>query len=229
MVAALMRTYASDAATLCLAAIDAIKERATKAGEDPILSQNAKRAAYVAVWLWNVARRDHGDRLKCVQIRPVANPRADEWSRNFHLKYLAERAASAGPPVVEANSEVWTNLANALALQATDRSGTTTAPATSKRQGFDAFPVATQRLILVASEQEEDGQMRTKPVDTYVEVLELSNAAYVAQAAPPQPPTRGIRIGCAAADRFLLGNTNGGVHLSSQGQARGLQPVLLRA
>ena len=64
-----------DAATLCLAAIDAINERATKAGEDPILSQNAKRAAYVAVWLWNVARRDRGDRLKCVQIAPaVANP-----------------------------------------------------------------------------------------------------------------------------------------------------------
>ena len=48
MVAALIMTYTSDAAILCLAAIDAIKERATKAGEDPLLSQNARRAAYVS-------------------------------------------------------------------------------------------------------------------------------------------------------------------------------------
>ena len=153
LVAALMRTYASDAATLCLAAIEAIKERAIRAGEDPILSQNASRASYVAVWLWNVARRDRTERQKCVQIGPVSNPRADEWSRSGHLRYLAERAAPAGPPAVAAaNSEVWTNLANALALQATDRSGSNATNATSKKQGFDAFPVTTQRLILVASE-----------------------------------------------------------------------------
>jgi hypothetical protein len=41
--------------------------------------------------------------------------------------------------------------------------------------------MATQRLILLASEREEDEQMRSKPVDSYVEVLELANAAYVAQ------------------------------------------------
>ena len=84
LVAALMRTYSSDAATLCLAAINAIKERASKAGEDPLRSQNASSAAYVATWLWNVARRDRTERLKCVQIGPVSNPRADEWSRSCH-------------------------------------------------------------------------------------------------------------------------------------------------
>jgi hypothetical protein len=44
LVAALLRTYSSDAATLCPAVISAIKERASKAGEDPMRSQNASRA-----------------------------------------------------------------------------------------------------------------------------------------------------------------------------------------
>ena len=128
LVAALMRTYSSDAATLCLAAINAIKERASKAGEDPIRSENASQAAYVATWFWNVARqRDRTEQLKCVQIGPVSNPWADEWSRTCHLRHLVERANAAGPPVAAAISEVWTNLANALALQATDRSGTNSA------------------------------------------------------------------------------------------------------
>lgn len=80
--------------------------------------------------------------------------------------------------MAEPNSEVWANLANALVLQATDRA-VTAAPATKK--GFDAFPVATQRMILVASEREEDGQMRMKPVESYMEVLGLANAVHVAQ------------------------------------------------
>ena len=142
IVAALMRTYASDAATLFLATINAIKERATRAGEDPFLSKNADRASYVAAWLWNVARREQSERLKCVQIGPVANPKADKWSRNCHLKHLAERPPSQH--TIDTHSEVWTNLANALALQATDRAGPSAATATTKKQGFDAFPLTTQ-------------------------------------------------------------------------------------
>ena len=124
--------------------------------------------------------RDRSDRPHGVRIGPVANPKADEWSRDCHLRQFAERVAGSrtgGPPTAEPNSEVWTNLANALALQATDRAAAA-APA-RKKQGFDAFPVTTKRLILVASEREEDGQMRMTPVDTYVEVLELGNAAHV--------------------------------------------------
>ena len=181
LVVALMKAYCTDAPTMCLKSIEAIKERAIVAGEDPLQSENAKLASYVSVWLWNVARdrsdRPHGDR-----IGPVANPKADEWSRNCHLRHLAERVAgpqTGRPPTAEPNSEVWTNLANALALQATDRAAAA-APA-RKKQGLDAFPVTTKRLILVASEREDDGQMRMTPVDTYVEVLELGNAAHVGQ------------------------------------------------
>jgi hypothetical protein len=110
----------------------------------------------------------------------VANPRADEWSRDCHLRHLAERVAipsNIAATQTEPNSEVWTNLANALALQATDRAGA--AASGKKKQGFEAFPVTTRRLILVASEREEDGQMRLVPVESYVEILELGNAAHV--------------------------------------------------
>ena len=143
IVMALMKAYSSDAATLCIAAIEVIKARAIEAGEDPLHSQKAKNAAYVVCWLWNVAR-DRTDRPQGVRIGSVANPRADKWSRNCHLRYLAEQvaaAASSGPVTNEPNSEVWTNLANALALQATERATGAATPATKK--GFDAFPVAT--------------------------------------------------------------------------------------
>jgi hypothetical protein len=179
LVVALMKAYCMDAPSLCIAAIEAIKERAIRAGEEPIRSEKAKIASYVAVWLWNAAR-DRRERPNGVRIGPVANPRADEWARDCHLRHLAERVAvprNLASTRAEPNSEVWTNLANALALQATDRAGAS-APG-KKKQGFEAFPVTTRRLILVASEREEDGQMRLVPVETYVEILELGNAAHV--------------------------------------------------
>lgn len=70
----------------------------------------------------------------------MANPRADEWSRDCHLKYLAKRVTVArthGNPAVDANSEVWTNLVNALALhQATERSGSATTTTKPKASGL---------------------------------------------------------------------------------------------
>ena len=182
LVAALMKAYSTDAATLCLAAIDAIKARADEAGEDPLKSQRAQQASYVVCWLWNVTK-NRTARLHGVSIGPVANPNADEWSRNCHLRFLAERVAPAarnGPAASAANSEVWANLANALALQATDRA-TTAATKAAKKQGFDAFPAATQRLILFASEREEDGQVRLVPLESYKEIIELANTGHVLQ------------------------------------------------
>ena len=110
--------------------------------------QRVKNAAYVAVWLWNVARY-RSERPYGVRIGSVANPKADKWSACIcHLKYLAERVAGpkpSGSTATEPNSsEVWANLANALALQATDRA-VAAAPATKK--GFDTFPVTTQLWI----------------------------------------------------------------------------------
>ena len=142
---AIMKAYAIDAVSLCLATIEAIKERATRAGEDYKTSANARTTSYVA--------RDRSDRPNGIRIGPVMNPNADEWSRNCHLKFLAQRVAAQAPTVTEPNSEVWTNLANALSLQAADRSRYATTPT---KKGFDAFPRTMQRMVLAATEREED-------------------------------------------------------------------------
>ncbi len=73
--------------------------------------------------------------------------------------------------------DVWTNLANALAMQAASRSPTTT----GAKEGFEAFPITTQQMILFASERDKTGSARSLPVDTYTEILGLTNAANVAQ------------------------------------------------
>lgn len=74
LVVALMKACSSDAAILCIKAIEAIKERATQSGEDPMQSQKARHTAYVAVWLWNVVR-DRSERTHGVRIGPVATLR----------------------------------------------------------------------------------------------------------------------------------------------------------
>ncbi len=74
-------------------------------------------------------------------------------------------------------AEVWTNLANALAIQATAKGAATTAA----KKGFDAFPITTQQMILFASERDGNGASRSSPVETYTEILGLTNAAYMAQ------------------------------------------------
>lgn len=190
LVAALMEAYSTDATTLCLTAIAAINARAGQAGEDPSSSLLASRASYVAAWLWNLAtKRTRAQGLGAVagaKVEPAMNPRADAWARDIHAKYLtAQQNARSSPSLGTegattglVGADVWTNLANALALQATDRAVVSSAVA---RKGFDAFPVTTQQMILFASERDEDAAARSKPVDTYVEILGLANAAYVAQ------------------------------------------------
>ena len=127
-------------------------------------------------------------------------------------------------PRAEPNIEVWTNLANALALQATDRSRPTASPA---KKGFDALPATTQRMILVALEREEDEHMRSRPVESYAEILGLGNAAHVGQhlhhhlhcslALDVWLPT-----GFCLASRLAAF-----MHLRYQGQAGRIQPVLV--
>lgn len=144
--AAIMGAYSTDAATLCLATIAAIKNRATLAGEDPVDSPTARKAAYVATWLWNVASastRALRHNSAGVVTRPAMNPRADIWSRDTHLRHLATRAAvsttstTADALIGAPTHEAWTNLANALALQVTERANSSTV--TTKKTGFDAF------------------------------------------------------------------------------------------
>ena len=62
-------------------------------------------------------------------------------------------------------------------LAAKTKSATTTVA----KKGFEAFSIRTQQMILFASEQDEAGSARSTPLDTYTEILGLTNAAYVAQ------------------------------------------------
>ncbi|KAI2493662.1 hypothetical protein MHU86_20877 [Fragilaria crotonensis] len=120
--AAIMEAYTTDAAKLCLATITAIRDRTRRADEDLKRSlTTATRAGYVARWLWNIATSSTRELLghkPGVVTGPVLNPRADVWSRDMHLRYLATRAAvartAAEAPGAPTN-ESWTNLANALA------------------------------------------------------------------------------------------------------------------
>ena len=190
LVSALMDAYTTDAGLLCLAAIDAIKTRATDAGVDPVASTVALKAAYVPIWLWNHATeraKVPPGRAKGVGTSIAVSQRADEWACELHKRHLhmtgSGAAAQTSPSVpaprgVDAvGADVWTNLANALALQAASRGP---APTGAKR-GFEAFPITTQQMILFASERDETGSARSAPVDTYKEILGLTNAAYVAQ------------------------------------------------
>jgi hypothetical protein len=183
--AAIMESYTTNASRLCVATIAAIKARTIQADEDPEQSLTAKRASYVARWLWNVAtagvRANLGHTVGVI-TGPVLNPRADIWARDTHLRHLATRASVArtsDDPMGAPTNAVWTNLANALALQVTERASTA-APA-AKKGGFDAFPSTTQQMVLFATQRNERGEAATEPVATYVEILDLANAAYVAQ------------------------------------------------
>ena len=76
-------------------------------------------------------------------------------------------------------NEAWTNLANAFALQVTERANS--AVTVTKKGGFDAFPMTMQQMVLFATQRTGTGEAATEPVETYTEILGLANAAYVAQ------------------------------------------------
>ncbi len=183
LVAPLMRAYMSDAGELCLKAIDAIRQRTRAAGHDPVKSPGAKKAAYVLIWIWNHATQRatvFQGGAKGVGTGLAVSKQADRWASGIHRHYLlltpatpaqesspAREAAPRGVDTVGA--EVWTNLANALTIQA------------AAKKGFDAFPITTQQTILFASRRDGDGASRSSPVETYTMILGLRNAAYVAQ------------------------------------------------
>jgi hypothetical protein len=192
LVAALMDADMTDAGILCLAAIDAIRKRTREAGVDPASSTAAQKAAYLPIWIWNhatVRAKVPPGHAKGVGTSIAVSQRADLWTSGVHRHYvqptsrgsnaqmspLIREAASQGVDAVGA--DVWTNLANALTLQAASKGPTTTVA----KKGFGAFPVTTPQMILFASERDEAGSARSAPVDTFTEIFGLTNAAYVAQ------------------------------------------------
>ncbi len=192
LVAALMDAYTTDAGILCLAAIAAIRKRTSEAGVDPSDLPAAQKAAYVQIWIWNHATeraRVPPGCAKGVGTSIAVSQRADLRASGVHKRYLHLTSSGSAAQtslwpqgtalrgVDTVGADVWKNLANALAIQAASRGPATTGP----KKGFEAFPVTTQQMILFASERDETGSARSAPVGTFTEILELTNAAYVAQ------------------------------------------------
>ncbi len=151
LVATLMRAYTSDAGDLCLSAIDAIRKRATEEdGQDPVGSPAALKAAYVPIWLWNHATQRAAvpqGQAKGIGTGLAVSKRADLWASRIHRRDLRptnNTTIQESPPVREAaprgvesvGAEVWTNLANAIAIQAPAKGATTAVV----KKGFDSFP-----------------------------------------------------------------------------------------
>ena len=84
-------------------------------------------------WLWN---RATGPKASGVITAPAVRRSAEAWAREVHAKYLAPENVAASPSGADAmappattivGNEVLTNLANALALQVTDRASSAAA------------------------------------------------------------------------------------------------------
>ncbi|KAI2498222.1 hypothetical protein MHU86_16304 [Fragilaria crotonensis] len=68
------------------------------------------------------------------------------------------------------------NLSTLLERQAANAA--TSSPQTSKT-GFDSFPPSTKRMVLFVSERDADRMIRSRPVQSFSDILTLSNVAYV--------------------------------------------------
>jgi hypothetical protein len=151
LVAALMLgTYMTDAGILCLAAIEAIRKRGIEAGVDPADSTAAQKAACVPIWIGNHATeraRVPPGSAKGVGASIAISQQVDLWSSGVHKRYLhttSSRLAAQTSPSIQrtefrgvdaVGADVWTNLANALTMQAGSRGPTTT----RAKKGFEAF------------------------------------------------------------------------------------------
>ena len=176
LVAALMDAYTKDEGILCLAVIAVIRKRASEAGVDPSDLPAAQKAAYVPIWIWNHATeraRVPPGRAKGVGTSIAVSQRADLWASGVHKRYLylttSGSAAQTSPlpqgtalrGVDAVGADVWTNLANELAIQAASRGPATTVT----KKGFKAFPVTTQQMIMFAFERNKTGSARSALVD----------------------------------------------------------------
>jgi hypothetical protein len=133
LVAALMDNYSTDAGIVCLAAIAAIRKRASEAGVDPSDLPAAQKAAYVPIWIWNHATeraRVPPGHAKGVGTSIAVSQQADLWASGVHKRYLhlttSGSAAQTSPlpqgtalcGVDAVGADVWTNLATSSIMNA---------------------------------------------------------------------------------------------------------------
>ncbi|KAI2505215.1 hypothetical protein MHU86_9211 [Fragilaria crotonensis] len=135
-------------------------------------------------WVLSVAvnsRRTPGPTKRGVAASNAYSKRSDEWAKSLHLKHLAVRARSLIRTDDHASTPGRTedairNLSTLLERQAANAA--TSSPQTSKT-GFDSFPPSTKRMVLFVSERDADRMIRSRPVQSFSDILTLSNVAYV--------------------------------------------------
>ena len=182
--AAVMDTYATAPEELALLIVNAIKQRASEDPDPSRATIRAEAASYIPRWVLSVAvnsRRTPGPTKRGVAASNAYSKRADDWAKSLHLKYLAVRARSLIRTDDHASTPGRTedairDLSTLLERQAANAA--TSSPQTSKT-GFDSFPPSTKRMVLFVSERDDDRMVRSRPVQSFSDILALSNVAYV--------------------------------------------------
>ncbi|KAI2495232.1 hypothetical protein MHU86_19286 [Fragilaria crotonensis] len=181
--AAIMDTYVTAPEELALLIVNAIKQRASEDPDPSRATIRAEAASYIPRWVLSVAvnSRRTRDRQSEVAASNAYSKRSDEWAKSLHLKHLAVRARSLIRTDDHASTPGRTedairNLSTLLERQAANAA--TSSPQTSKT-GFDSFPPSTKRMVLFVSERDADRMIRSRPVQSFSDILTLSNVAYV--------------------------------------------------
>ena len=182
--AAIMESYVTDPEELALLIVRTIKQRASEDPDPDRASRFAEAASYVPRWVLCVAastRSTHGPTKWGVAASSAYSRRADDWAKVLHMKYLAVKAKS----LIQSDDQSETpgrandairNLSSLLERQVA--SAVASSPQIPKT-GFDSFPPSTKRMILFVSEKDALGRTPTRPVQTFADILALSNVAYV--------------------------------------------------
>lgn len=181
LVAEIIESYETDPAALCPLATNAIK-RGVRINSDVAQSQtNRNLAAYVPQWLFGLTvlrLKIQNGTAKSTGIatnKAAYTKRSREWSSRVHEQFLAVKARSLLPqisPQDDSNrdrDQAVRSLVHAMKQQAAK----TTAATTPKNKGVNAFPLATQKMILIATQKDEHRRTRTEPTKQMQTMLML--------------------------------------------------------
>ncbi|KAI2505006.1 hypothetical protein MHU86_9449 [Fragilaria crotonensis] len=181
--AAIMESYVTDPEELALMIVRTIKQRASEDPDPDRASRLAEAASYVPRWVLCVAastRTTHGPTKWGVAASSAYSRRADDWAKVLHMKYLAVKAKS----LIQSDDQSETpgrendairNLSSLLERQVA--SAVASSPQIPKT-GFDSFPV-DKADDPVRFGEGRLGRTPTRPVQTFADILALSNVAYV--------------------------------------------------
>jgi hypothetical protein len=180
----LMEGYESDPIELCWQTIEEICKRAS-ADEDAVDALRLGEVVlYVPQWLFSTVinvclAANSSTPFGVASNRTARHLRMDEWTQEVHHRHLAVRARSIlggrGYKIGQWNRGRNLELSSILERQV----ATGGASPQPERSPFDAFPPTTQQLVLFASEPMPNRTVPNRPIQTFVEVLALSNVAFM--------------------------------------------------